>query len=147
LLTIGLGCSTREVRRLWSAIKNSPNCKSKEELINEKEKVHFWSLAEQIRLILLRNGAFLFNIDENLEYPGTLRMEMLLSSWAQHLLQLSRMAKPESKQPSREQKPLMSSQIRDPLNLKYFESSRLVLWTAFSLTTPRAITIEKIMVR
>ena len=113
----------------------------------KKEIVHFWSLAEQIRLIFLRNGAFLFNIDENLEYPGTLRMEMLLSSWAQHLLQLSRMAKPESKQPSREQKPLMSSQIRDPLNLKYFESSRLVLWTAFSPTTSRAITIERIMVR
>jgi hypothetical protein len=53
-------------------------------------------LAEQVRLIFLRNGAFLFNIDENLEYPGTLRTEMLLSSWAEHLLQLSRMTKSES---------------------------------------------------
>ena len=114
-----------------------------------KRESSFLEFGRTDRLIFLRNGAFLFNIDENLEYPGTLRMEMLLSSWAQHLLQLSRMAKPESKQPSREQKPLMSSQIRDPLNLKYFESSRLVLWTAFSLTTSRAraITIERIIVR
>jgi hypothetical protein len=44
----------------------------------------------------LRNGAFLLNIDENLEYPGTLRTEMLLCSWAEHWLQLSRMTKSES---------------------------------------------------
>jgi Transmembrane secretion effector len=59
-------------------------------------RVKFLELAEQVRLIFLRNGAFLFNIDENLEYPGTLRTETLLSSWAEHLLQLSRMTKSES---------------------------------------------------
>jgi hypothetical protein len=57
----------------------------------------FLELAEQVRLIFLRNGAFFFNIDENLEYPGTLRTEMLLSSWAEHLLQLSRMTKSKAR--------------------------------------------------
>jgi hypothetical protein len=65
-------------------------------IIRPEDREKFLELAEQIRLIFLRNGAFLFNIDENLEYPGTLRTEMLLSSWAEHLLQLSRMTKPES---------------------------------------------------
>ena len=53
-----------------------------------KRKSSFLEFGRTDRLIFLRNGAFLFNIDENLEYPGTLRMEMLLSSWAQHLLQV-----------------------------------------------------------
>jgi MFS family permease len=65
-------------------------------IIRPEDREKFLKLAEQVRLIFLRNGAFLFNIDENLEYPGTLRTEMLLSSWAEHLLQLSRMTKPES---------------------------------------------------
>src|SRR6266446_8808332 len=56
----------------------------------------FLALIEQVRLIFLRNGAFLFNVDENLENPGTFRTEMLVSSWAEHLQQLARMTKSES---------------------------------------------------
>jgi hypothetical protein len=47
-------------------------------------------------VIFLRIGAFLFNIDENLENPGTFRTEMLIRSWAEHLQQLARMTKSES---------------------------------------------------
>jgi hypothetical protein len=53
-------------------------------------------LVEQLRLIFLRNGAFLFRIDENLEHPGTFRTEMLVSSWAEHLRQFARMTKAET---------------------------------------------------
>jgi MFS family permease len=56
----------------------------------------FLALIEQVRLIFLRNGAFLFNVDENLENPGTFRTEMLVSSWAEHTRQLARMTKSES---------------------------------------------------
>ena len=44
-------------------------------IIRPEAREKFPELAEQIRLIILRNGAFLFNIDEKLEYPGTLRTE------------------------------------------------------------------------
>jgi hypothetical protein len=50
---------------------------------------------EQIRLIFLRNGAFLFRVDENLENPETFRTEMLVSSWAEHTRQNERMTKME----------------------------------------------------
>jgi MFS family permease len=65
-------------------------------IIRPEDWQKFLALIEQVRLIFLRNGAFLFNIDENLENPGTFRTEMLISSWAEHLLQLSRMTKSES---------------------------------------------------
>ena len=48
---------------------------------------------EQVRLIFLRNGAFLFRVDENLENPEILRTEMLVSSWAEHTRQHARMTK------------------------------------------------------
>ena len=61
-----------------------------------KRESSFLEFGRTDRLIFLRNGAFLFNIDENLENPGTFRTEMLISSWAEHLQQLSRMTKSES---------------------------------------------------
>ena len=51
---------------------------------------------EQVRLIFLRNGAFLFRVEESLESPETFRTEMLVSSWAEHTRQLERMTKGES---------------------------------------------------
>ena len=51
---------------------------------------------QQVRLVFLRNGAFLYHVDENLEHPGTFRTEMLVSSWAEHLRQFERMTKAET---------------------------------------------------
>jgi hypothetical protein len=56
----------------------------------------FLAAIEQVRQAFLRNGAFLCNIDEDLERPGTFRAEMLVSSWAEHLRQLARMTKSDS---------------------------------------------------
>jgi MFS family permease len=64
--------------------------------IAPESRVKFLAAIEQVRLVFLRNGAFLFNIDEDLERPGIFRTEMLVSSWAEHLRQLARMTKSES---------------------------------------------------
>jgi MFS family permease len=77
-------------------LDDGPVTVTMEFIIRPKEWQKFLALIEQVRLIFLRNGAFLFNIDENLENPGTFRTEMLISSWAEHLQQLSRMTKSES---------------------------------------------------
>jgi MFS family permease len=77
-------------------LDDGPVTVTMEFIIRPEEWQKFLALIEQVRLIFLRNGAFLFNIDENLENPGTFRTEMLISSWAEHLQQLSRMTKSES---------------------------------------------------
>jgi hypothetical protein len=52
-------------------------------------------LVEQFRLVQLRNGAFLYRVEENLEHPGTFRTEMMVSSWAEHVRQHGRTTKAE----------------------------------------------------
>jgi hypothetical protein len=51
---------------------------------------------QQVRLVFLRNGAFHYRVEENLEHPGTFRTEMQISSWAEHLRQNARMTKAET---------------------------------------------------
>src|SRR6201981_2316219 len=65
-------------------------------IIRPEDRDEFLALVKQARLIFLRNGAFLFRFDENLEHPGTFRTEMLVSSWAEHLRQHARMTKAET---------------------------------------------------
>jgi MFS family permease len=65
-------------------------------IIRPEDREEFLALVKQVRLIFLRNGAFLFRFDENLEHPGTFRTEMLVSSWAEHLRQHARMTKAET---------------------------------------------------
>jgi hypothetical protein len=67
-----------------------------ESVIRPEDREEYLSLVEQLRLIFLRNGAFLFRVDENLENPGTFRTEMLVGSWAEHMRQHSRTTKAET---------------------------------------------------
>jgi hypothetical protein len=76
--------------------EDGPVTITRELIIRPEDREEFLALIEQVRLIFLRNGAFLYRIDENLEHPGTFRTEMLVSSWAQHLRQLARMTKTET---------------------------------------------------
>ena len=64
-------------------------------VIRPEDREGFLALVKQLRLIFLRNGAFLFRVDENLEHPGTFRTEMRVSSWSEHLRQHARMTKAE----------------------------------------------------
>ncbi len=76
--------------------EDGPVTVTRELMIRPEDREKFLALIEQVRLIFLRNGAFLFRVDENLEHPGTFRTEMLVSSWAEHLRQLARMTKAEA---------------------------------------------------
>lgn len=55
----------------------------------------FVQLAREIRLIHLRNGAFSWRLYEDLERFNTFRIEMMVPSWTEHLLQRERMTKAE----------------------------------------------------
>ena len=65
-------------------------------IIHPEDREEFLVSVEQLRLNLLRNGAFLYRVDETLETPGTFRTEMLVASWADHLRQHGRMTKAET---------------------------------------------------
>jgi MFS family permease len=75
---------------------DGPVTVTRELIIRPENREEFLALIDQLRLIFLRNGAFLFRVDENLEQPGTFRTEMLVSSWAEHLRQHARMTKAET---------------------------------------------------
>jgi hypothetical protein len=47
------------------------------------------------RLIFLRNGAYRWHLYEDLNQPNKFRMEVVVPSWKQHLLQRERMTKTE----------------------------------------------------
>jgi hypothetical protein len=49
----------------------------------------------EVRLIHLRNGAYRWQLHEDLTCPGTYRLEMTVASWNEHLMQLERMTKSE----------------------------------------------------
>jgi MFS family permease len=55
----------------------------------------FLRLMREMRLTYLRNGAFRWQLDEDLEKPNYFRMEMMVVSWSEHLLQHERMTKQE----------------------------------------------------
>ena len=55
----------------------------------------FLSLMEEIRLMHLRNGAHAWGLHEDLNRSNTFRLEMMVSSWNDYLLQLARITKAE----------------------------------------------------
>jgi hypothetical protein len=65
-------------------------------IIRPEDREEFLALTKELRLIFLRNGAFLYRVDEILEHPGTFRTEMRVNSWAEHLRQHARMTKAET---------------------------------------------------
>jgi MFS family permease len=52
-------------------------------------------LMRDARLIFLRNGAYRWHLYEDLKNPNKFRMEVVVPSWKQHLLQRERMTKSE----------------------------------------------------
>jgi MFS family permease len=65
-------------------------------IIRPEDRERFLALMKELRLVFLRNGAFLFRVDEILERPGTFRTEMWVSSWAEHLRQHTRTTRAET---------------------------------------------------
>jgi MFS family permease len=65
--------------------------------VNQENCDEFMELMKHIRLIHLRNGAFSWRLHEDLTRHDTFRIETMVPSWTQHLLQRERMTKAERK--------------------------------------------------
>jgi MFS family permease len=58
-------------------------------------RARFLEVMRAIRLMHLRNGAFSWRLDEDLSDCNFFRLEMLIASWSEHLLQHERITKEE----------------------------------------------------
>jgi MFS family permease len=110
--------------------EDGPVTVTRELIIRPEDRQEFLALVEQLRLIFLRNGAFLFRVDENLEHPGTFRTEMLVSSWAGHLRQFARTTKAEAELVERVW--AMHAGDEEPVVRHYLPAKRL--WTPLSFS-------------
>ncbi|MBV9492147.1 MAG: MFS transporter [Verrucomicrobia bacterium] len=63
--------------------------------IREEGRAQFIELMREVRLIYLRNGAFSWRLDEDMEKRNRFRMEMMVGSWSEHLAQHERMTRDE----------------------------------------------------
>jgi hypothetical protein len=63
--------------------------------VNRKRGSDFIGAMREVRLIHLRNGAFSWRLHEDLERFNTFRLEMMVPSWNEHLLQQERLTKTE----------------------------------------------------
>jgi hypothetical protein len=76
--------------------EDGPVTVTTEIIIRPEDREEFLAMMKELRLIFLRNGAFLYRVDEILERPGTFRVEMRVSSWAEHLRQHTRTTRAET---------------------------------------------------
>jgi hypothetical protein len=65
--------------------------------VDRVREEEFMELMRQVRLIHLRNGAFSWQLHEDLTQFNIFRIEMIVPSWTQYLLQRDRMTKAEKK--------------------------------------------------
>jgi MFS family permease len=63
--------------------------------IASANRARFLELMRAVRLMHLRNGAFSWRLDEDLSECHFFRLEMLVASWSEHLLQHERITKEE----------------------------------------------------
>jgi MFS family permease len=63
--------------------------------VDRRQGSDFIGAMREVRLIHLRNGAFSWRLHEDLERFNTFRLEMMVPSWNEHLLQLERLTKSE----------------------------------------------------
>ena len=111
-------------------LDDGPVTVTRDLIIRPEDREEFLALVKEYRLVFLRNGAFLFRVDENLEHPGTFRTEMLLSSWAEHLRQFARMTKAETELVERVW--AMHAGDEEPVVRHYLEANRLSTPLGFS---------------
>ena len=65
--------------------------------IEAVNRLRFLELMREVRLMHLRNGAFSWRLDEDLAECHNFRLEMLVASWSEHLLQHERITKEEQR--------------------------------------------------
>ena len=65
--------------------------------IDAVNRARFINLMREVRLMHLRNGAFSWRLNEDLSECHVFRVEMLVASWSEHLLQGERITKEEQR--------------------------------------------------
>jgi len=65
--------------------------------IDAVNRERFMELMREVRLMHLRNGAFTWRLDEDLAECHVFRVEMLVASWSEHLLQHERITSEEQR--------------------------------------------------
>jgi MFS family permease len=63
--------------------------------IDAVNRTRFLELMREVRLMHMRNGAFSWSLDEDLSECHFFRLEMLVASWSEHLLQHERITREE----------------------------------------------------
>ncbi|HET9374083.1 MAG TPA: MFS transporter [Chthoniobacterales bacterium] len=77
------------------APKDGPVSITAEFNVDPTRRIECIELMRDARLIFLRNGAYRWHLYEDLNHPNKFRMEVVVPSWKQHLLQRDRMTKNE----------------------------------------------------
>src|SRR5215471_12593478 len=77
------------------APKDGPVSITAEYQVDPNRRSECIDLMRDARLIFLRNGAYRWHLYEDLKHPNKFRMEVLVPSWKQHLLQSARLTKNE----------------------------------------------------
>ncbi|PWT81588.1 MAG: hypothetical protein C5B58_09620 [Acidobacteria bacterium] len=77
------------------APKDGPVSITSEFKVDPARRPECIELMRDARLIFLRNGAYRWHLYEDLQHPNKFRMEVVVPSWKEHLLQRERMTKSE----------------------------------------------------
>jgi hypothetical protein len=77
------------------APKDGPVSITAEFLVDPTRRNECIELMRDARMIFLRSGAYRWHLYEDLNQPNKFRMEVVVPSWKQHLLQRERMTKKE----------------------------------------------------
>ncbi|MBV9672808.1 MAG: MFS transporter, partial [Verrucomicrobia bacterium] len=93
--------------------------------IDPSNRAKFLKIMREVRLMHLRNGAYSWRLDEDLTDPNVFRLEMLVASWSEHLLQHERTTKNE--QSFLEQAWLLDTQEGGPVVKHHLSVNKEVL--------------------
>ena len=118
--------------------EDGPVTVTTELIIRPEDREEFLALMKQLRLVFLRNGAFLYRVDEILERPGTFRTEMRVRSWGEHLRQHTRTTKADTELAERVWR--MHAGERDPVVSHSLPAHRMMTPLGFGqfLKQPKA---------
>jgi quinol monooxygenase YgiN len=79
----------------WPAPQDGPVSVTAEFRVDPAHRGEFVDLMREARSIFLRNGAYRCHLYEDLQQPNLFRMEVVVSSWKQYVLQSERLTKNE----------------------------------------------------
>jgi MFS family permease len=100
--------------------EDGPVTVTMELVIRPEDREEFLALTKELRLIFLRNGAFVYRVVEIFEQPGTFRTEMRVKSWTEYLRHQARMTKTETELAKRVQAMHSAKQAVEKVEITLF---------------------------